>query len=228
MPSFIKIKAIKIYEGFYFEDYLYLLNEESVKKILSYRFRIDQVRSFTSELLKHYYVASILNIRPEDISIINSELGKPTLSCREGVDSRLRLNDEDDNENGLSCNLDGNGNKLIYDLSVSHSGEYVVLAVADMPVGIDIEVVDANIDVAGIGEMVFSTSENILINNDTKSFFLLWTKKESLFKAYGTGFINDYYNKTNLNLEFVEQQKGYTIHSQVFAGKYYLSICFCY
>lgn len=196
MPNFIKVIAVKIDDSFYFEDYLYLLNAISVQKILSYHFRIDQVRSFTSELLKHYYLADILNIAPKDLIIKNSELGKPFLASHQNID-----------------------------FSISHSGESVVMAIADRPVGIDIEKIDLNIDVTGMSKMVFSVSENNLINNNIQNFFLLWTKKEALFKAHGTGFINDYYNKTNLNIDLVEEKNEYTIYSQRFTENYYLSLC---
>lgn len=228
MPSFIKVIAIKINDSFFFEDRLHLLNKISIKKILSYRFRIDQIRSFTSEFLKHYYLANILNVSPEDLIINNTELGKPTVTFRGGIDLSQVLDDKDEYSNDKKYCEDGSHKQINFkniDFSISHSGEYVVMTVSDRPVGIDIEEIDFDIEISGMGKMVFSESENLVIKNDAKNFFCLWTKKEALFKAHGTGFINDYYNKTNLNLDLIEKTEGYLIHSQEFAHKYYLSLC---
>ena len=191
----LQIIAIKIDQSFMFKKHLDNFDSAVQQKILSYRFHLDQLRAFASELLKHYYLAHILNVSNKQIKIKNTPLGKPTI------------------------NLEN------IQISISHSGEYVVMAVANnYIVGIDIETLDHTIDPIALGKQVFSQKENELINGDIRSFFILWTKKEALFKAYGTGFINDYYNKTKLNLENFEETSKYKIYSMPFAANYFLSI----
>jgi 4'-phosphopantetheinyl transferase len=193
----LKITVVRIDPHFSFEPYLPWFNIATQQKILSYHFRIDQIRSFTSEMLKYYYLADILNLPQQQINIQNTPLGKPIIADLNNVH-----------------------------FNISHSGEYVVMAVANSSVGIDIEQIDWNINPAELGKMVLSVPENATINGDLKKFFLLWTKKEALFKANGTGFINDYYNQTCLTTELIEKTASYIIATTLFAKKYYLSICF--
>lgn len=193
----MQIIIVKIDESFEFEKYLSFFNHDSQNKIMSYKFRIDQIRSFTSEFLKYYYLAEYLNISLSEVEIATTALGKPYVV----------------NQNN-------------FDFSIAHSGEYVVLAYANnAKIGVDIEKIDSTIGVASLGQEVFSLTENQLIDADYDKFFLLWSKKEALFKAHGTGFINDYYNKTSLNLDMLESNYEYTIASQKCADNYYLSIC---
>lgn len=78
------------------------------------------------------------------------------------------------------------GEKLCYNLS--HSGDYVVCAVSDKPVGCDIEKIkEAPLKVA---KRYFCESEvNYLDGAEDKNleFFRLWTIKESYVKMYGKG-----------------------------------------
>lgn len=231
----LKIVIVKIAPEFVFEQYLHCFDTATQQKILSYRFHIDQVRSFTSEMLKHYYLPNLLNIPIRQISIKNTGLGKPVIVQIMALDKqkteakRQMVADNIDRHSGFAPGFTYNNDNLInlnnIHFNVSHSGDYVVMAVADKLIGIDIEEIDNKIDPVRLGETVFSHSENVLINGNINNFFMFWSKKEALFKAEGTGFINDYYNKTNLTLELTEEKDGYTISSILFAEKYYLSIC---
>jgi len=74
--------------------------------------------------------------------------------------------------------------------NISHSGQWVVAAFSELPVGVDIEKVKkANLPVA---ERFFSTEEKSFLQNleDAERdewFFNFWTVKESYLKAIGTG-----------------------------------------
>lgn len=72
--------------------------------------------------------------------------------------------------------------------NISHSGKYVVCAVSDKPVGIDIQKIgEYNSDVA---KRVCNEKElkQIEISSDSASEFTkLWTQKEAVLKMYGTG-----------------------------------------
>ena len=75
--------------------------------------------------------------------------------------------------------------------NLSHSGEYAVCAVSDYEVGVDVEMIGDAKDVLEIAERFFAANEYEYIKSgDTKTtFFKLWTKKESLLKAIGTGIV---------------------------------------
>lgn len=74
--------------------------------------------------------------------------------------------------------------------NLSHSGGYAVCAVSDTEIGIDAEKYGDAKDTLEIAKRYFTAGEYEYIKNsaDTKTtFFSLWTRKESLLKAIGTG-----------------------------------------
>jgi 4'-phosphopantetheinyl transferase len=71
-------------------------------------------------------------------------------------------------------------------LSIAHSGARVALAVAEVPVGIDVEKVDRKLDPARLGGRVLTPDEQASVH-DSAGFLRLWTRKEALVKATGEG-----------------------------------------
>lgn len=74
--------------------------------------------------------------------------------------------------------------------SISHSGDYVIMAVSDFPVGADIEL-HKDDDYLRLSKVAFCSEEEKYISNSTskkEDFFKLWTLKESYMKALGRGF----------------------------------------
>ena len=127
---------------------------------------------------------------------------KYILRYRNAIDRRLSLGAwllmaETLDKRGLSANnvKIGKNGKLFCDgghFNLSHSGEMVLCAAADAPVGCDIErISDAHIEIM---KRVFTSSEQdyILAAPDTavrtRRFFRLWTMKESCLKMTGEGF----------------------------------------
>ncbi len=73
--------------------------------------------------------------------------------------------------------------------SLSHCGNTAVCAVADSPVGVDIEVVPKTAPL-GIAKRFFTEADRVLIESadDAASVFCeLWVQKEAIVKALGTG-----------------------------------------
>ena len=123
------------------------------------------------------------------------------LKYHNSIDRKLslgawRLTEEVLGKYGFSADnvtTDANGKPLcegIY-FNISHSGEYVLCAVSDAPVGCDIEKAE-NAPFA-ITDSFFLPSERKYIaearNNadKTRRFFRLWTMKESYMKMTGEG-----------------------------------------
>lgn len=73
--------------------------------------------------------------------------------------------------------------------NISHSGDWIVLAVSKEVVGSDIEYIDPNFDFDDILPEHFSTAESRYVNAQDKlqRFYELWTRKEALLKATGQG-----------------------------------------
>lgn len=74
-------------------------------------------------------------------------------------------------------------------ISLSHAGEYVVCMVADAPCGIDIEKTDRNYK--NILKRVF-TKEELEAGDNDEFYATLWTLKEAVVKAIGTGITQDF------------------------------------
>lgn len=72
--------------------------------------------------------------------------------------------------------------------NISHAGAHVLLAVGDVPLGVDVEQVRP-VSV-GVSDMVFTDDEQQWIwgaSDSDAAFFQLWTLKESYIKALGLG-----------------------------------------
>jgi 4'-phosphopantetheinyl transferase len=123
------------------------------------------------------------------------------------------------------------------EFNISHSGEYVVVAIDDCPVGIDIEEMK-NIEFEGIAKGYYDESEYKWIINHEKEqqmrcFYKLWTLKESYVKYVGKGLsiaFNSFKFKINEKKNLFEIDKnsdGEIIHFKNYdlVDKYQLSIC---
>lgn len=80
--------------------------------------------------------------------------------------------------------------------NLSHSGHYMMLAIACFPVGIDIEKISTTFSYQDVAKQVFSDEENELLSNaplksQNRKFYSLWTRKEAYLKAIGCGFSED-------------------------------------
>jgi len=119
----------------------------------------DTLRGIYADLLIRYLLIRQKNIDNRDISFSDSEYGKPFLS-----------------------------DFPQFHFNLSHSGRWVVGAVDDRPVGIDVErIVPIDLD---ISKHYFSPDEHLdLVNQPDPQtyFFTLWTLKESYIKIVGKG-----------------------------------------
>ena len=75
--------------------------------------------------------------------------------------------------------------------SISHSGDYAVLAEADSPVGVDVErVADIGIN-DDLKNVALTEREKLWVRDSLLRFYVVWTRKESLIKCEGHGFISE-------------------------------------
>ncbi len=83
-----------------------------------------------------------------------------------------------------------------FDVSVSHAGEHVVVAVARGPrIGVDVERI-RDVEVDELARSAFSIAEAAELaalpaGERVGAFFSLWTRKESIVKALGVGITDD-------------------------------------
>lgn len=80
--------------------------------------------------------------------------------------------------------------------NLSHSGNYLLVALAGFPVGIDLEFKEKNDLLSETASVVFSEEEFLHLNSDNaggfmEKFYNFWTRKEAYIKAIGCGFSCD-------------------------------------
>lgn len=80
--------------------------------------------------------------------------------------------------------------------NISHTKKAFAIGLSEnYPIGLDIEDMDRRVDISSISQTYFSRKEleyTLKSGADQKeSFFLIWTRKEALLKAMGTGIIED-------------------------------------
>ena len=110
--------------------------------------------------------------------------------------------------------------------NLSHSGEWVLLAVDDNDVGCDIEQVRF-VNGLRMGRIVFTDRELREIENardKTGVFFDLWTKKEALLKCMGKGFHREAKSVEVCSGLFRDGEEAYYLRTRRFAD-YTLSVC---
>jgi len=73
--------------------------------------------------------------------------------------------------------------------NVSHSGDWILIAVARSEIGVDIEFMNPVFDFKDVMPDIFIPGEVAFVNelNPVERFFTLWTRKEALVKATGRG-----------------------------------------
>lgn len=199
----ISLVIIKLDNNTYpITPYLGWFDQNIQQKILSYYQYTDQLMAFTSNLLQKYYLSALAQIVPNQLHIEFTQYHKPYIAQPAHIANNLKFN-------------------------ISHCYNYVVLAVyhgVGYEIGVDIERIDDTINITEISPIVFSPAEQKLINNLPRNFFKLWTKKEALIKAIGTGFATDFYQKTQLNLDTLENNHNYVIITCELEN-YCLSLC---
>ena len=82
-------------------------------------------------------------------------------------------------------------------LSVSHTGDWVVLAVGQTPVGVDVEYLNTRFIIDDLIPSVLTITEQRAMTESTNArllFYKLWTRKEALVKATGKGIGDDFVN----------------------------------
>ncbi|MFC4197819.1 4'-phosphopantetheinyl transferase family protein [Pedobacter jamesrossensis] len=110
-----------------------------------------------------------------------------------------------------------------YHFNVSHSGNFVVIVLSPLPVGVDIELIKANFDFESLLPECFNKIEIEKIINTT-NFYTFWTRKEALLKATGEGLV-DNLNSIDCSKEFVERFGSiYKLKSYKVEDNYLLSL----
>ena len=110
--------------------------------------------------------------------------------------------------------------------NLSHSGDWVLLAVSDKEIGCDIERLRW-VEALRTGKVVFTENEMALLRQSTDrlgKFYEFWTKKEALLKCMGKGFHRAAKSVDVCSDRFCEDGVDYFLKTKAFAD-YTISVC---
>lgn len=166
-----------------------LMSKDKQERVVRFRFDDDKKRMVAGEMLARKTIAEWCSVAPECIVFDTKERGKPYV---------------------VNFNVEFN---------ISHSGDIVVCAVDDKPIGIDIEKIrpiDLSISYkfCNNDELKYIFDTTISKDEAIIRFFKIWTYKEAYFKFIETGITDfksiDYFNtgKNKLMIDYNE----YIIH----------------
>ena len=201
----VEITLVKLSDELPFNiGLLHFVSFERRVRILKYKNEIDKKRSLIAELLIRKAAYEELDIPIEKVKISYNPYGKPFID-----------------------------NVRYFKFNITHSGNYVAIAVSRYGVGIDIEKIE-NIDM-GVAKRFFMKSEYQYIkslSSETEkinAFYMLWTLKESYIKAIGKGLkipLNSFGFNIDKDIHLVGQQikKKYCFSSTKLHG-YSFSVC---
>ena len=138
-----------------------LMTAEKKARVDRFRFERDKRLTVCGELLARRMLAAYCGVMPEDIVLLTGAHGKPYAA-------------------GLEVQF-----------NISHSGEMVLCAVSDTPIGADIEQMRTADE--KLIRFVCTDEEKAYVldaaddADKQRRFFRIWTAKEAYFKCLGTG-----------------------------------------
>jgi 4'-phosphopantetheinyl transferase len=168
-----------------------------------FRFEMDKNRFAVGRQALRYLLSKYLTVRPLDVSFDHSNRKKPVVS---NPFSDIHFN-------------------------VSHSGEWVMIGMARNELGIDLEKINPEFEFDNLLEEHFSEAEQSFISraaNAPSAFYYLWTRKEALTKAWGTGLQENLKEVSVLDeyLPADPQQKSWKLESFHFSDSYHSAIAY--
>lgn len=170
-----------------------IISKKRYAKMQRFHFEVDKIRSLFAEVLVRFTLKKHFHIEGADIEFEVNEFGKPNLKGFPDIQ-----------------------------FNVSHSGNWVICAVSESTVGVDVEEIkEKNLDIA---ERFYAKEEyeSLVASTDKNELFIrYWTLKESYVKAEGKGmsipFSSFSFDVSGEDIKLqVEGQPCNTYHFQVY------------
>lgn len=143
------------------------LTSVETEKILRYKSASNQQTRITSRAVLKILLGRYLSVDPLEISFKSDQQKKPILN---------------------------NFNPESLHFNVSHSGDWILIAIDTNPIGVDLEYTDASFTYQNLLDFSFNAEEKEHIQTSNlphQNFYKLWTRKEALLKATGKGLIDE-------------------------------------
>ncbi|WP_253205640.1 4'-phosphopantetheinyl transferase family protein [Clostridium estertheticum] len=200
------VKTLDISEG-NLEKICLLIHLEKRCKIQKFINKKDKVRTLIGEILIRTIIFEELSIRNKHLTFEKNQYGKPYFKGHPK-----------------------------FNFNISHSGDFVVCAIDDKSIGIDIEKVK-HIEYKEIAKSFFSLSEfNYIVKEDLNiqlsKFYEIWTLKESYIKCSGQGlsiplksFSIDIDQYENIKVIIDKEHKEYVFKRFDIGSGYKMAVC---
>jgi 4'-phosphopantetheinyl transferase len=126
----------------------------------------DKSKFIFSHVVLRLILSNYTGLSPEGIDLYENQYGKPYIRSGE------------------------------FYFNISHAKEKLAIAISKTEIGIDLEYIDAELNLMEIEGTVLTKSEISLLSSfapklQAKQFFLFWTRKEAIVKAIGIGLSLD-------------------------------------
>ncbi|SEN57071.1 4'-phosphopantetheinyl transferase [bacterium A37T11] len=189
-------------------NFEHLLTVEEQQKAAKYTKISDQIRFKLGRVMLRILLARFLHTPPYKVPIVIGAFQKPELN--HPYKEKLHFN-------------------------ISHSNSRIVIAISAFPVGIDIEYISFQNHLEEMFQIVLNSEEAAFVGRApsvSEAFYLLWTRKEALLKALGTGLIDDLSKVPSLdgrhsaNLDNLSEMQADQCLISTIRHNYLLSTCY--
>lgn len=138
------------------------LSPDEAARTDRYRQHADRVRFSCTRRALRRLLAERLDMAPDSVPLTTGEYGKPM--------------------------LDG----FAWQFNLSHAGPHALIALSESaPVGVDIERIDVTRPLASMAAQFFTAREQAACAGQPEQFYRLWSAKEAVLKASGSGIRGD-------------------------------------
>ncbi|MCS4436071.1 4'-phosphopantetheinyl transferase family protein [Aquiflexum gelatinilyticum] len=179
-----------------------LLSQNETEKSERFAREQDKYSFLASSFMKKILCSYYIGCEPKSVEFEVNEFNKPKIRNQENIH-----------------------------FNTSHSGDWLVFAFSGHPCGIDIERINHGFDYSSILEMSFHPDEIDFIqksNQPVNQFFKIWTIKESILKAEGTGLMDNLYELNTLQdfAKLPDNTDPWYTKSLLIEEDYWCSLCF--
>lgn len=197
------VKSSYRIDPLHFNTLINFLDHDEGNRINRYLRWEDAQRALIGKILIRSLISDRYGIKNQEIYFSKNKFGKPYFKCVKD-----------------------------FHFNISHSGQWIVYAIDNSPIGIDVEEIN-DMDLK-IADRFFSKEEQRdLMQQDKKSrldyFFDLWTLKESYIKAEGKGLsipLDSFsIRKSDRTISLEGSSRSYYFKQYDVAAKYKLSVC---
>ena len=155
----------------YYTQCFFVLSDSEKQRAQAYHIQADQNCYVLTHGILRYLLAAYTDLTPQTLHFAEQTHGKPILVKEQGSKS--------------------------IEFNLSHTREYAVIAIAQLPIGIDIEYVRNDIKPLALANRFFSQAEYQALSvlpacEQANAFIYAWTIKEAWVKASGKGIANTF------------------------------------